>query len=575
MNDFQSQHQPNNISDSFQGNTPDNSGFSSIPSYQHSSLQTQLFQNPHEQYHPSQLSNPIYPPSMQVPGLLPPSYGFNQQTHIQDNRYSLPQSLPINLAQKSPIINSAPSNQFLTPFSQQNTQLPNPLSTTSVIQNPTFQQPFNPMSSISVNHNPQNGHAQFLDPNASKQQSVQPVQFGVDIKSSGIPKLIALAEAPGGNIQLYEVTKLVILMVTNPSNMVINIPSIRRNDKSYDTPQGPKSGYVFYKNQADHISTLDQLFPGSDWRTQLIEPLPDVAKEKKPDLLWSGNLNYGGRNCSFYLYEYSDKSLTVFSPIDFSQSLKPWSGLKCPHVDSGKQNGYLAYKNSQDHMNYLKGLLPGVDFEALYKQSQPKVGGAPVSIKRDPIQIFEHEFMYNGSNFKIEIFEYSDVSIAVFTTPLFDFCDFRRTNNILHPNQGPREGVIIAKNNKADFDKLKGFIGKQDLESLFVMEPEKSDRGSMFGTKSSVLSGGNSISSSTITEMKPRSYEDIPIDTLVRILRSKINNLSALETKTLVGDEVMISGLSDEVDKQKELYTDATISIEIRVGDRSISIIKT
>ena len=567
-----------------------------------------LFQNAHEQYQSSQLSNPALPPPM-VPGNYGASsnlyqHGVPQQlpsgTYTQQPQSAMGQTLPGIMAQGlSQFGQSAPIHQPILPppTQQSNLMLPNTMgqftsqpnvmgqsSNTMPIQ---FAQQGNPLSQLGQ---PQShtslansgiGQSQFYDPRTAMgaPQTVQAVQFGADVSKGALPKLIAMAEAPGGNINLYEATKLVILMVTNPANMVISLPGIRRSDKTYDTPHGPKSGYVFYKNQADHIKLLDQLFPGSGWQDQLVEKAPEPTEKKTPELLWSGNINYSGRICTFYLYEYSDKSLAVFTPIDLSQVLVPFK-LICPHGGGTSQPGYNAYKNKADHIKFIKSLIPTVDFEAMYKKSAPKVAGpsgpsgpSGGKVVRDPIRIFYHDFIWNGSNFSIEVVEYSESSIAVFNTPMFEIPGLQRTSNLKHPQQGPRDGMIIAKGNKSQLDILKNYIGKPDLESLFVMEPETSStRGSMFGN-STLPSGSNDVAS-MVSDMRPRTYEDIPVDTLIRILRTKLEKMDVLEVKELIGGDVMLSGTEEQVNAQKELYIDAEISIEVNSGCRCISIVK-
>ena len=326
------------------------------------SSNSHLFQNTHEQYLPSQLTNPAHP-----------SMILSNQNLYQNG---VPQQIPIG--QISPgIISQGQGGQFLSPQQEQGQFLPPSqnqfqqgqgqfLPPSQTFQ--TNQLPSNPLSQLgSINQTSQNVQSQFYDPRStmSTSQNVQAVQFGANITKSEIPKLIAIAEAPSGNINLYEVAELTILMVTNPPNMVINISSIKKSDKTYDTPHGPKSGYLFYKNNTEHIKLLDQLFPGSGWQEQLSKKLPEPTEKKTPELLWSGNINYSGRICTFYLYEYSDKTLAIFTPIDLSQSLSAFGKLVCPHVGGINSPGYMAFKSKPDHIKYLKTLIPSIDFETM------------------------------------------------------------------------------------------------------------------------------------------------------------------------------------------------------------------
>ena len=152
---------------------------------------------------------------------------------------------------------------------------------------------------------------------------------------------------------------------------------------------------------------------------------------------------------------------------------------------------------------------------------------------------------------------------------MFDIAGLQRSNYLKHPQQGSREGFSIGKANKAQLDILKNYIGKSDLESLFVMEPEKSARSSMFGNT------GSSEISSTISNVKPRTYEDIPIETLVSILRSKLEKIETLDIKQLIGGDIMLLGTEEQVNNQKELYTEGSITIEVIANGKCITIIKT
>ncbi len=402
------------------------------------------------------------------------------------------------------------------------------------------------------------------------QGNVQPVRFGGELKAGKLPKLIAIAEAPNnGNIHLYEITKASILMVTNPQNMIINLQGLIRTDKSYDTPHGPKTGYIFYKNRPEHLNMIDQLFPGSDWKEQLVEAIPPPQEKKDPVLIWNDFLNYGNINHSTYLYEYSDKSLALFTTVELGDQL-PKCKLQCPHLGKSEM-GYSVWKNKVEHINFLKNVLKiPVDFESKYVKSVPKTTKVD-KVEKEPIRIFYHPFEYNGVSYEIEVYEYTELSVAVFTTPMFPISGLTVTENLTHPTQGRRTGMIISKQNDAHMTILKNYINKHDLETLYVMEPKKSSRGDIMNSFGPVTSSNTSEENE---QGKPRSYEDIPFDTLVRLLR--VNLLKESDeacVKDLIGNEIMIIGEKTQVEDKLELYIDAKIKVELTIENKKLVII--
>lgn len=502
-----------------------------------------LHQNPHEQFAASQLnlSQPANMVFSQLNSLMQNGLG-------QNSFQGIPASLPVQGQQLQQLqqlqqVKTSPVQSFPGDFPKQQA-FP---AQNGIIENMgNIDQRFDSFSRGS---------------NGSVQTNIQPVKFGVEMKPSGLPKLIALAEAPNnGNIHLYEISKASILMVTNPPNMRINLQGLVRTDKSYDTPHGPKTGYIFYKNRPEHLNMIDQLFPGSNWREQLVEGIPPPLEKKDPTLLWSGYLNYGGIEHSTYLYEYSEKSLALFTTVDLKDQL-PKCKLQCPHV-GGTEYGYSVWKGKSEHIQFLKNSIRiPIDFESKYTKSQPKA----TKVERDPICIFNHPFDWNGTHYEIEVYEYSELSVAVFTTPIFSISGLTVTEGLVHPTQGRRQGMLISKSNDANMSILKNYIQKHDLETLFVMEPQKSTRGDIL----------NSFPSVQTEQTNPRSYDDIPLDTLVRILRTNLDKQSDEPVvRDLIGNETMIYGNCEKVSEKLELYTDAEVKLKFSAGDKVLIIIK-
>lgn len=393
----------------------------------------------------------------------------------------------------------------------------------------------------------------------------QQSSFTGTVVASSLPKVLTFASTPQGNVVLYEVTKILILLVS-PPGMEITINDIKRDSKMYPTPHGEKSGYVFYKNNASHMQTLDNLFQGPGWRKELSEPLPEPVAPKDPVFICEKIVNWEGKQFNLLLEEYSDKSLTVFVPIDITKGddklLKPWKSLACTKAPGGKANGYLCYKNNQHMINFLKSIIPDVPFETMYKKS-PAITAAEVKKQVDPQFLEKKQFFYENITFNVEFYEYSALAIALFPEPVFNIPGCQLTPNLNHPTKGQTSGYIIAKANKQVIDMIKGYFHFDNLESLYTITDEPA-RGSIIST----VTQPNALSNLSIS-----SFDDIPIETLIRILKNKIDSTTSVVTKELLGGDILLYGNRTEVEESMEIYSEGTVKFQVISGEKILNVI--
>ena len=404
---------------------------------------------------------------------------------------------------------------------------------------------------------------QFSTMNAP--QIPQSNNFNGQLVTAALPKILAFSQTPQGNVCLYEVTELVILLSV-PTGMELTIQDVRKSDKPYKTPHGEKTGYVFYKNQTKHMETLDSLFNGADWRKELSAPLPAPIVPKDPFLLCDRNILHNGIQMRFLLFEYSDKSLSFFTPVDITggdEKLgKPWRSLTCPGVPGGKANGYLAYKNNTVMMNFIKSLVPDLQFETMYTKSPP-LTATVIKKQIDPQLLETKQFMHNDVVFVVDFYEYSSVSIALFPSPMFPINGLQVSSNLNHPVRGPSNGYIVAKANLPMINVLKTFFKFDNLESLYTMtdEPERS-------LPAPAATQQNQPSS--LSNLGIKSFDDLPIETLIRVLSNKLKETNEIVVRELFGDKILIYGNSNEVEEKVENYSGGTLSFNCTVGDKTL-----
>lgn len=410
---------------------------------------------------------------------------------------------------------------------------------------------------------------------AAMQQPSKPSTFTGSVVASALPKILAFSQVAEGNICLYEVTKLVILLSV-PNGVELKIEGVNKGNQSYQTPHGDKTGYVFYKNNKNHMDKLNELFNGSEWRSNLSEPLPEPAAAKDPSLLCKRIINWKGRQFEIVLYEYSDKSLALFTPIDVSEGndklLKPWRGLTCPDAPGGKANGYLCYKNNTGMINFMKSLIPDVPFESMYKKSQP-INSSVIKQQKDPQLLETKQFMHGDQVFILEIYEYSEAAIALFPTPLINLNGFTLSDCLKHPTQGTRQGYSIAKANEQQIESIEKYFGFNNLKNKYTMMEEVA-RGVAIIPPNGIMPPGPGMGglAASLSDMSVKSLDEIPLETLVRLIQNKLKTSAEITNKELLGDKIMSYGNLDKVLEQNESNDDLKLVLSITAEDKALSL---
>lgn len=413
----------------------------------------------------------------------------------------------------------------------------------------------------------------------SAQQTAAPVKstFNATFTQNNIPKTLTFAETPSGNVFLYEVKPLTILLVT-PQSMVI--PGYKVSNEQFMTPDGPRNGIVFYKNNAVHIKALDDMF-GTNWKNNLSVPLPDPKEEKSPILLWNGTINNG--TVTFYLYEYSDKCLVAFTPASLdSNQVKFCRNLACPHSPSGKCDGWLIYKSPGRQHDYLRSLIGNIDYESKYTKSKAAVAAMPIAgpiggvtnstiaatIDKEPMIIYENKIFNEASGIEtqIEIYEYSPTSIVLFLTPHALISGLQEGNGLNHPKQGRRPGFTIAKKYAPSINLICEMFGITDLASRYTMEEvAQSTIDPRLNQQQAAMA--NSLSA-------PPSINDLPIETLAKSLLGKLSLSTTLEQRNIIGGNLIYFGPSDVVSETVDMLETYEILLDVKTSDKRLCILK-
>jgi hypothetical protein len=387
--------------------------------------------------------------------------------------------------------------------------------------------------------------------------------FNATMVQSQLPKVLAYSSAPQGNVMLYESNKTTLLLVLPPGLSITIGNGVRITDTPLPIPGGIfKTGYVFYKNNQEQLLELDKIL-GTNWREQLSEPLPAPIVKKEPVLLARNTISYNGHIFPASLWEYSDKSLVVFAPMDFSggndKLMKPWKGFVCPDSPSGKSDGWMIYKGTQNMINFAKTHFP-VPFDTMYTKSQPVVQ-APIIEKREPIVIETKAFMFNEQQVTMEFVELSPLAIALFPSPMIQLEGFD-LKELFHPTGGKRPGYLLAKSMK---DKI------SDLESMYTMVEEAPVRANVIQQASGVLPNmvQGQIQGKGFSDLSINSFDDIPISTLLRLIKNKLKVSTGVVNKNEISGQVLIYGDEEKVTADAAFLDEMEINIQIKCENKS------
>lgn len=401
---------------------------------------------------------------------------------------------------------------------------------------------------------------QFQNFNIQQPPTSVQTKFNGTLVASSLPKILAYSNTEQGNVMLYESNNTSLLLVL-PPGLSISIPNVKFSDTPLPIPGNMfKAGYVFYKNQPEQLAELDKLLSPS-WREQLSGPLPQPIVKKEPFLLARATINYNGHQFPASLWEYSDKSLVIFAPMDFSggndKLMKPWRGFVCPDSPSGKSDGYMIYKNTPAMVNFAKQYF-NVPFETMYTKSPP-VATAPMVKKSEP-NLFETKFfMFNNEQVKMEFVEISSLAIALFPTPMI-FLDGFNMQELYHPNGNKIPGYLIPKSQKDKITMIQNYFGLSDIESMYIMKEEVSQRSTIVQQQSNV--------GSKFSDLSINSFDDIPISTLIRLLKAKLDASGEIINKNEVTGQILIYGDTDKVIADAQILDEMKTEIEIKCGSK-------
>lgn len=264
-------------------------------------------------------------------------------------------------------------------------------------------------------------------------------------------------------------------------------------------------GYVFYKHTKSYMDSLNKLLEGAPWKEKLNEELPEI-KEYNPGMLWSGTVN----GVLHELCEYTDKSVAIFTNLNYSKFVKEkiWltTDIGYMHPEGDRRPGYCIAKSSKKGLEELQRLVP-INFGLEFVKSSP--------IATPPIQSNKHEQTLLGiENHEIEdeivianVYDYGSESFALIMRPDvtgIDVSGFMR-NEKLKINGETEPGYIIAKSNITAVSELQDFV------------------------PAAILSFSKAKTTSTVSEVKEESIEDIINKLMIRL--NKLDQNKIIKTK--------------------------------------------
>lgn len=396
-------------------------------------------------------------------------------------------------------------------------------------------------------------------------QGVQ-ATFNGTMTQAILPKILAYSQVSQGNVMLYESNKTTLLLVL-PPGLSITIPNVKLSERPLPIVGGEKNGFAFYKNRPDQLSELDKII-GTVWRDQLSEPLPIPPVTKTPELLCRNNILYNGHQFSASLWEYSEKSLAIFAPMDFSggneKLMKPFSPLICPDLPvqpngkPGACSGFMIYKNTRDMINFAKQFFP-IPFESMYKKSVPPIAQTiPVTKQYEPTLIETKSFMFNGQQIFMEFIELSPFAIALFPTPMIPLDGFDM-KELYHPTGNKRPGYLVAKSQKDKINLIQTFFGLSNLEDMYTLFEEVSARADI---------NQQTTTQKSFSDLSINSFDDIPISTLLRLIQNKLKTSNDVTSKNEISGQILIYGDEDKVNLTAANLDEMETSIQVKVGTK-------
>lgn len=408
----------------------------------------------------------------------------------------------------------------------------------------------------------------------------QSTEFKMELKQTSIGKIIAYSATERGNIFLYDVADLTILLCLPPGIT----PNFSKEDnvkhsgsKTYETESGLKSGYPLYKNNKIHIDLIDKMFPNSYWREKLSSPLPELKVKSEPVLMLSVVIYHGGENVPASLYEYNEKQLVVFCKRDLAGDkaiLSYWNRYVCPEAPSGYSEGYAAWKNNSRSINFLKTIFKCPDLESRYVKSTP-VQYTSVQVEQQYNHfIMNKAVMFGGNTYIIDVVEISPLALTVFFEPPLGIQGFENNwKSVLnHPVKGKIGGFMIPKGASGHVEYIQKTFGLDSFEDNYVLTEEEIAR----ATDKIVTQSPNNNKTTLadrMSSMSINSMSEIPIITLIRLLCDKIDTTEYYNKQDVSGAFLIIGENQKVIDDAANL-DDMETKIEIIYGDKRVILLK-
>lgn len=384
-----------------------------------------------------------------------------------------------------------------------------------------------------------------------------------------------------GNVFLYDVSDLTILLVL-PNSISLNFTKEERithsGEKTFLTMHGQKAGYLLYKNNQTHLSKIDSMFPDSNWRDNLLNPLPAVKVTATPVLMQKAVIYHNGENVPASLYEYSDKQLVVFAARDLAGDkniLSPFHKFVCPESPSGYSEGYSAWKNNTRSINFLKQIFKLPDLEAKYVKSIPVRTTQTQIVPKHNHFIIGQKVMYGTNTLSLDVVEISPLAITIFFDPPMGIPGFEENwnNNITNPTNKSKGGFMIPKSRNDMISWFEQTFLLDKFEDRYELTEEESQR----ATGSVQSSTDNNTNVNTVTNslsnMSLSSMSDLPVNTLLRLLIDKIKS-TEYYNKADIGGKVLIIGSNNQAIADAANLDDMETEIEVIYGDKRAIMLK-
>lgn len=395
--------------------------------------------------------------------------------------------------------------------------------------------------------------------------------------------VLAYAQQGDANIFLYDVADLTILL-SIPQSMNISFQTKENikhsGTRKFNTIHGERDGFLFYKNNQTHLDKIDQMFPGSNWRSQLSSPLPAVKSPSEPVLMMRATVYHNGENVPASLYEYNEKQLVVFSARDLAGDkniLSWWSRYVCPEATSGYSDGYGAWKNNPRAINFLKQIFKFPELETKYVKSQPVMSSPPSQSTSHNHFIIDKQVMFGPTSHQLDVVEISPLAVTIFFDPPIGIQGFEQQwkQDLKHPVKGKFPGFLIPKSRTDMLSWIQSNFGLDDFESKYLMNREENERETGIPKTPQQLTEQSTAQStaSALSNMTLNNMSDIPIATLLRLLTEKINQTNFYNKSTIDG-KVIIFGKKEEVVETASNLDEMSTELEVHFGDKQLVMLK-